>query len=163
MNFKVPCEVDETVIVEKIKAHALKEVHKELRLEIKNYVQEEFKAVASQMDFREIAEETLKKAARSQMIECLERIREDEYVPFKFKGMEVEPSAEKLYNLLTAYASYTKILNNKKFRDAVMEKASGEIADRITKGFNQREHYDAVRKLIQEGLDSEEGANGSEF
>ena len=32
MNFKVPCEVDETAIVEKIKTHALKEIHKELPL-----------------------------------------------------------------------------------------------------------------------------------
>lgn len=156
MNFKVPCEVDETEIVEKIKTHALKEIHKELSLEIKNYVREEFKAVASQMDFREIAEETLKKAARSQMVECLERIREDEYMKFRLNGKEVEPSAEKLYNLLTAYASYTKILNSKKFRDAVMEKAVNEIADRITNDFDARERYEAVRKLIQEGLDSEE-------
>ena len=156
MNFKVPCEVDDTAIVEKIKTHALKEIHKELSLEIKNYVREEFKAVASQMDFREIAEETLKKAARSQMVECLERIREDEYMKFRLNGKEVEPSAEKLYNLLTAYASYTKILNSKKFRDSVMEKAVNEIADRITNDFDARERYEAVRKLIQEGLDSEE-------
>lgn len=156
MIFKVPCEVDEEEVIEKLKARVLRETERELRSEIKKYVQEEVRTVASTMDFKEIAEKTLKKAARSQMIECLERIRGDEYMKFRLDRGEVEPSAEKLYNLLTAYASYTKILDNKKFKEAVMDKASNEIADRFTKKFDDRERYDKIRTLIKKELDLEE-------
>ena len=151
----IPCEIDSDDIKRKIEAKILPSIQRGLRDEIKAYVAVEAKEILKTMDITEVVENALEKSIKRQITDCLVRVRKDEYEKFYLNGKEVEPSAEKLYNLLASYMGYVKIMEDKKFQKAVIEKAASEAAERIVSSYDKKENYDKIRAIIEGALDAE--------
>ena len=155
-NVTLYCEVDKETVETKVRNGIIREIRESIRSEVQQMVHDEVMDIYNKMALNQIVRDEYSKIVREDVRDLLYRIRKDEYQKFYWNGKEIEPSAEKLFNLLAAYVGYVQIMDDEDFQEAVMDKAVYEISDEIIKRFGKNKGYKNVIEALEESMKEKE-------